>query len=68
MNCGKKARELSSIDGQISHCRRVVIARYLTKAERYRSPLHIACNHTHCNNYKMSTHLYMQLVFHNYTK
>ena len=38
MHCGKKARELSSIDSQIYHCHTVVIASYLTKAERYRSP------------------------------
>ena len=38
LGCGKKARELLSIDGQISHCHRVVIASYLTKAERYCSP------------------------------
>ena len=34
MNCGRKARELSSIDSHISHCDRLVIASYLTTAKK----------------------------------
>ena len=34
MNCGRKARELSPIGSQISHCDVLVIASYLTAAKK----------------------------------